>query len=124
MCCPFLATWTEKELPLLPPGPMEICAMLAEPLLLPSTELRKRGPWLKRNIYIYIFFFLRFPQYFAYVSRFFPLKFCMCKPSKIVFFYIFRSADGNMVNISLYGNIYLVFRGLSFSNRVHKYKSK
>ena len=39
-------------------------------------------------------------------------------------FYIFRSADGNVVSMSLFGNIFLVVKGLSFSNLVHKYKSK
>ena len=92
MCCPFLATRTEKELPLLPPGPMEIYAMSAEPLLLPSTELKKARAMVEAEyIYIYIyFFFYIFRNILRMFPGFSPLKFCMCKPSKIVFFLYFQ----------------------------------
>ena len=69
MCCPFLATWTEKELPLLPPGPMEICAMSAEPLLLPSTELRKARAMVEAE---YIYIFLTFSAIFCVYFQVFP----------------------------------------------------
>ena len=68
MCCPFLATWTEKELLLLPPGPMEICAMSAEPLLLPYTVLKKARAMVEAE-YIYIYFFL---YIFRNILRMFP----------------------------------------------------